>query len=587
MLPSNSVTVAVVKNNLLSIAREMRETMIRTSPATVIYEDLDFASGLVDAKGGLLAEAPGLTAFMGTLPPAVQKCVSTIGEENIHDSDIIMATTPLYTGSHPPEGVIFTPIFFGNRLFAYATDKGHLVDFGGKDPYPTDSTDPFQEGLRIPPVRLFKKGELDSEIKQIIMYNSRAPETVWREIMAQIGAVQVAKQRVKKLLEKYGFETAVDCLRQINDFAEKETLNALAKMPEGSWSGEDYCDDDGVVRGKRIKIKMTFTVRADRLVIDYTGSDEQQKGPMNSPIINTISNSRLMAKLLTAPYTPAHEGSFRPLEVIAPFGSIFNVDSNVAPTMLYGWPSDASIELMFKILAPIFPDRLPTCSGGDLGALLRYGWHPRTRNFWLEASIEGCGQGASKSSDGGNALIIMSEACSRNLPCEVEETRAPVITERYELQQDSGGAGKYRGGLGIRRDWRCLGPGHLISVIERSFAPHWGTDGGKPGSRNFAIVTTENSEVEKYATTKTAEGYELLKAPSVLLSEGDLVSLRLGGGGGWGDPFGRDMEAVGNDVKQGYVSIKSAREDYGVVVDPDDLHVDVNASLRLRRDFRK
>ncbi len=350
-----------------------------------------------------------------------------------------------------------------------------MVDFGGKDPYPTDSTDPFQEGLRIPPVKLFKKGELDAELKQIIMYNSRAPEIVWREIVAQVGAVLIAKQRVTKLLDKYGYETAVECLRQINDFAEKETLNALEKMPKGTWSGEDYCDDDGVVKGKRIKIKMTFTVTADRLTIDYTGSDEQQKGPMNSPIINTISNSRLMTKLLTAPFTPAHEGTFRPLDVIAPYGCIFNVDSNVAPTMLYGWPTDASIELMYKILAPVFPDRLPACSGGDLGALMRYGWYPGTRKFWLEASIEGCGQGASRSSDGGNALIVMSEACSRNLPCEVEETRAPVLTERYELQQDSGGPGKFRGGLGIRRDWRCLGPGNLISVIETKFCSALGS----------------------------------------------------------------------------------------------------------------
>ncbi len=579
---ANSITVSVVKNNLLSISREMRETMIRTSPSTIIYEDLDFACGLVDSQGGLLAEAPGLTAFMGTLPPAVKKCVSTIGEDKIGDEDIVMATTPLYTGSHPPEGVIFAPIFYKNRLFGYATDKGHLVDFGGKDPYPTDSTDPFQEGLRIPPVKLFKKGELDSEIRDIIMYNSRAPDTVWREILAQVGAVLIAKQRVTKLLDKYGYETAMDCLAQINDFAEKETLNALEKMPKGTWSGEDFCDDDGVVKGKRIKMKMTFTISADRLIIDYTGSDEQQKGPMNSPIINTISNSRLMAKLLTAPYTPAHEGTFRPLEVIAPFGCVFNVDSNVAPTMLYGWPTDASFELMYKVLSPVFPDRLPACSGGDLGALMRYGWYPGTRRFWLEASIEGCGQGASQSSDGGNALIVMSEACSRNLPCEVEETRAPVITERYELQQDSGGAGKFRGGLGIRRDWRCLGPANMISVIERSFAPHWGINGGKPGSRNYSIVATKNAGIEKHAVAKTEEGYEILKAPSAPIYAGDLISLRLGGGGGWGDPHEREVNSVRNDVLQGYVSLKSAQEDYGVVINAETMEVDTEATALLR-----
>jgi N-methylhydantoinase B len=176
----------------------------------------------------------------------------------------------------------------------------------------------------------------------------------------------------------------------------------------------------------------------------------------------------------------------------------------------------------------------------------------------------------------------MSEACSRNLPCEVEETRAPVLTERYELQQDSGGPGKFRGGLGIRRDWRCLGSGNLISVIERSFAPHWGVNGGKPGSRNYSIVTTKNVEIEKHAVAKTDEGYEILKAPSAPISEGDLISLRLGGGGGWGDPLERNVDLVRNDVLQGYVSARSAKEDYGVVIDPNTMNVDMEATAKLR-----
>ena len=302
----------------MSTAREMRETILRTSLSTIIYEDFDFACGILDWDGGLLTEASGLTLFMGTLPVAIKKCVETIGIENVTEDDIFFATTPLYTGSHPPEGMVFAPIFHENKLFGYAADKGHLVDFGGKEPYPTDSTDPFQEGLRIPPVKLYPKGKLNQEIKSILMYNSRAPEIIWGEIQAQVGAAITARERVKKLLDKYGFELVSDCVREINNIAERETREALAVMPHGTWTGEDMCDYDGINKNKPIKIKMSFTVEKEGMVIDYTGSDEQQQGPMNVPIISTISGSRLMLKLITAPGTSAHEGSFRPLEVIAP-----------------------------------------------------------------------------------------------------------------------------------------------------------------------------------------------------------------------------------------------------------------------------
>jgi len=579
------VAVSIVRNNLLSTAREMRETIIRTSPATVIYEMLDFACGILDAEAGLLTEASGLTQFVGTLSPSMKKCVEKLGRENLEDGDVILVTAPMYTGSHPPEAIISAPIFYGNKLFGYANSKGHLVDMGGKDPYPTDSTDAFMEGLRLPPVKLFRKGKLNEEIKDTLELNSRAPEIIWGELQAQIGAASVAKQRVTKLLDKYGFEKVTDCVRKMNESAEEETRESLLGMTHGSWSGEDFLDDNGVERGKRVPIKVTCTASDDKFTMDYSGSDAQQKGPTNTPIIQTISVSRLMFKFLTAPHTPAHEGSFKRLEVVAPYGSIFNVDTSIAPTMLYGWATRTAMELMFKILAPVFPDRLSACSSGCLGSLTRYGYTPKGK-FWSQGSIEGIGQGASNRRDGANVLLHMTQACSRNLSCEVEEALAPMLVERYELLQDSGGPGRFRGGLGVRRDWRYLASGKAISLVERSVAPHWGVEGGKPGSRNIAVFTSESPEVAKYAVATTDEGFELIKSPSISINAGDVVSTRVGGGGGWGDPFERDVEAVRRDVVQGYVSLDAARREYGVVLDAATLMVDSESTMLSRGDSR-
>lgn len=581
------ITLSVVRNYLISTAIEMREEILRTSFHPVIYEDRDFACGLLDTDAGTLAEAPGLTFFMGTLSPAVKKCVDeAIGVENLEPEDVIISATPAFTGSHPPDALVFSPIFYEGKLFGYAASKGHMLDLGAKDPYPTDSTNIFEEGLQLPPVKLYKKGELQPEIREIIKWNSRAPDIVWGDIHAEIASHRVAKNRITKLLDKYGFEVVSSCIEQIYDHSEKLTRSALEEMPDGTWSGEDYMDDNGVERGKPVKIMVTITIKGNSITVDFTGSDKEQKGSTNCPIISTISASRMIAKILTTPELPANEGCFRPLKVIAPPGSVFNPGPMV-PTFLYGWPALAAIEVMLKVLAPVFPEKIPTCSGGDLCGVLRYGYHPKTGKFWMEAPIEVIGMGASRLSDGESAMVHIAEACSRNLPVEVEETLDPLLIERYELIQDSGGPGERRGGLGVRRDIRFLAPGALISVIERGRFPHWGANGGMPGARNYVLVKTANSEVEKYAIAKTAEGYEVLKCPSVELAKGDLVSIRTGGGGGYGDPLNRDPEAVRQDVINAYVSVESAERDYGVVIDPHTLEIDIKATERLRKQMRE
>ena len=552
----------------------MRDTIQRTAVSPIIYDNRDFNCGLLDYEAGTLAEAPGLTHFMGSLSPGVKRSLAHLAGQSVEAGDVFAIAMPDFTGAHPPDTVVFAPIFDGAQLVAYAASKAHLIDLGAKDPYPTDSTDAFQEGLRLPPTKLFAGGTLVAPVAEIIRANSRAPETIWGDLMAQIAALTVGRRSIEQLMRKYGPATVSACIQAIYRHSEELTRSAIRAMPAGTWVGTDRMDDNGVEYGKPVKIEVALTVdsEAGELIFDYSGSDPVQKGPTNCPLFTTISISRLMGKALTDPDSPGNEGSFRPFRVIAPQGNMFN-PGTTAPTMLYGWPARAAVETMLKTLAPVFPERVPTCSGGCLVGLMRFGFHAQTGRMWLEGPLEAIGQGASAQGDGETAISHILSACSTNLPVEIEEAMDPTFVERYEIRPDTGGPGRFRGGMGVVRDLRFESEVSIISIIERGVAVHWGAEGGWPGSRNYAVLTS----------SRWGER-EVLKLPATPLAPGDRISIRAGGGGGYGDPLDRDSEAVRVDVRDDYISITAAQVEYGVVFDSLGRGVDqkATASLRLR-----
>lgn len=569
---ADPITLAVIRNYLVATAVDMRDTIQRTSFSPVIYEDRDFACGLLDADGGTLAEAPGLTLFMGTLSPGVQKCMALTPRLVVERGDIFITTLPEYTGSHPADMMIFSPMFQDDRLFGFTSSKAHLIDVGAKDPYPTDSTDAFQEGLRLPPVKLYNRGVLDLQLEAIIKANSRAPDVIWGDIQAQIASFRVGERACSRLLEKYGFDIVNTCIRGIYDHSERLARAAIRAMPGGSWYAEDHCDDNGVERGVPVKVAVRVSVDpvGAEITFDYTESAPQQVGPTNSPYINTLAISRMLGKILTSPAGPANEGSFRPIKVIVPQRSVFNPESR-APTNLYAWPGLTAVETVTKALAPVFPDRFPAQSGGDLCGVFRYGFWPHSGKMWVEANIEGIGQGASSNSDGESAVVHIGEACSRNLPVELEETKNPTVIECYELIQDSAGAGEFRGGLGVRRDYRMEMKGHMISVLERCTAPAAGIFGGGTAQPTQGVL--ESSIYGNLRITKT---------PSQPFAAGDLISVRTGGGGGWGRANVRNICSVLQDVLDGYISIEAARTDYGVVINTSLMTIDETATRAAR-----
>ncbi len=564
------VTMAVVRNNLISIANGMQEIGFRTGVTTFMYEIMDCSFAILDAEAGVIAQSHGMLLFLGSLGPSVKNCLDFIGKENIEPGDVVVSTVPEITGSHTSDAVLFTPVFYKGKIFAYAATKAHWIDLGAKGTYPSDATNIFEEGLRIPPTRLYKKGKLQSEIWEIIKYNSRAPEQVWGDMQAQITGCRFAENHVVELLNKYGFETVDAVIREMYNYSERVTRLALEEIPDGSWTAEDYMDSNGINADKPIFTKVTVTIKGSDIVIDLSGSDPEQQGPMNGLWVTTLSAARAAIKALTNPRLPANEGFNRPVTVIAPTGCVYNAGPNV-PSFLCGNVAQTILELVNRALQKVLPEKIPASSGGDVIGEGFYGMDPQTGNYWGTITPSIIGQGADCASDGDSYVMFPTAGASQNIPSEVLESNFPLFVEKVELVQDSGGAGKQRGGLGSRLHLQLLAPATFYSFIEKGKSPHWGVDGGRPGLRNYALI--ESREQGKL---------EILKTSGVQLREGDRVIVTAGGGGGYGDPLDRDPELVRQDVIDEYISTEHAKMEYGIVLDPKTFEIDTKGTAELR-----
>jgi N-methylhydantoinase B len=546
------ITLAVVRNNLISIAKGMQETAYRTGVTTFMYEIGDCSFAILDAEAGVIAQSHGMLLFLGSLGPSVKNCLDFVGKGKLEPGDVVVSTVPEITGSHTSDAVLFTPIFFENEIFGFAATKAHWIDLGAKGTYPTDAASIFEEGLRIPPTKLFRRGDLQSDIWEIIKWNSRAPEQVWGDMQAQIAGCRFAEAHVAELLRKYGFAAVNAIVGEMYDHSERITRLALESIPDGTWTADDDMDSNGIDLDKPIHTHVSVTIKGSEITIDLSGSDPQQQGPENGLWVTTLSAARAAVKALTNPDLPSNEGFNRPIKVIAPRGCIYNADPGV-PSFLCGNVAETILELVNRALYEVLPDRIPASSGGDVVGNGFFGIDPQTGNYWGTITPSIIGQGADRASDGDSYAMFQAAGASQNIPTEVLESNFPLFVEKVEFVRDSGGAGKHRGGLGSRLQLRLLAPATFYSFIEKGRSPHWGLEGGKEGLRNFALVESKEKGI-----------FEVMKTPGVQLSEGDRVVVTAGGGGGYGNPAERNPEMVLRDVKDGYVSAESAKTDYGV-----------------------
>jgi N-methylhydantoinase B len=417
----------------------------------------------------------------------------------------------------------------------------------------------FQEGIILPGVKVVKKGVLDKELVDIIRHNSRVPDVIVGDMTAQIVACEAGEKRLLALIDNYGKDTLNEAIEAILDHDEKITRQAIAEIPDGEYHAEGWADDNGF-DDKPLKLCLTVKVKGDEITFDTTGSAPQQPSAMNCPYPSTVAFCRLVTKMILEPHTRSSEGHWRPVTVIAPEGSILNPQPPAA-TYLYGWVGTPLGECIFKALAEVLPEKVVARSGGDICASVGHmGIDSKTGKWFLCAIGQTpVGQGASFDRDGGAGLIAYFMSGSEAIPVEIFEERGPVLIERWALRQDSGGPGKFRGGLGIERQIQALADCRVGGLVEETKFPAWGLFGGKSALPNVGILWPGTSKERKYG-----------KISQLPFKKGERHLILTGGGGGWGDPYERDANAVLNDVIRGYISLESARKDYGVVIREED-----------------
>jgi N-methylhydantoinase B len=548
---ADPIMTEVIRHGLNSAANQMKRALIRTAFSPIIYEVLDFAVAIYDREVRLLAQAPSLPLFMGTMNFCIEAAVEAIGGEGeLEPGDIILYNYPYGTGSHPQDAAVVMPIFLRDKqLIGYSTIKGHWLDIGGKEPYSTDTVDVFQEGTIFPGVKLYSRGELVDDIYRMALANSRVPKMVAGDINAEVVGVRTATAAVLRLVEKYGLETFQNSVERMFDHGEQVVRTYFEQLPDGRYVGQGQMDNNGL-DDNPVRFEVAVEVDGSTVRVDFTNSPDAHPGPINCPIASTVSASRIAITMLAGSGESPNEGHFRPIEVIARPGSMFHPVAP-SPCFLYGWPAMQSMEVIYDAVSKAMPTAVPACSGGDICALVWWGVREETGEPWADGSPHPVGQGASVHHDGANSLLHHAEAATRFSPTEVWESKNPWLLEKVELAPDSGGAGSHRGGLGVDFFFQAREEMYVTAAVERTKTAPWGLEGGLAARPNGAAMRLPDGSRRYFG-----------KATRLKVPKGATIELYDGGGGGYGDPAERDPEAVHDDIREGYFTEEFSRRNY-------------------------
>ncbi|MEM2872241.1 MAG: hydantoinase B/oxoprolinase family protein [Candidatus Caldarchaeum sp.] len=551
----DAFTLEVVKNSLIAVAEEEFIAFGRTSKSPVIYEVLDYAVAITNNKGELVAQANGVPGFLGVLDLAVKDCIAKYGLNGFSDGDIIITNIPYSHGTHLNDVTLISPVLYDGEVVAFSVNKGHWSEVGGMrfGSWTTDSTEIYQEGLQFPLLKLFKAGEPDRDLFELIRTNVRTPDMTLGDMEAQAAALRLGSRRIAQLCEKYGSSTITKAMEAIIKEGEERAYLELLRLPHGTFEAEDYIDDDGL-SDNPVYVKARVTVSDDSFTVDYTGSSPQAKGPINSPYSMTVAAAKVMFKAITDPQSPANEGAFRPVKVIAPEGSVFH-PKPPAPVATFWEAGSFAAELIWKALAPHVPDKLTAGHFLSVCATIMGGVDDRTGNPFAIVEPQPGGWGAGYNKDGESGMVCSLDGETYIMSNEVIEVRYPIRVEQYSLNlRDKPGAGKFRGGHGIIKDYRVVNSHAIFTAsFGRSKFPPWGMSGGGRGTPNYFIIYRRG-----------ARPLKTRKAAAVRLQRGDLVRLVTGGGGGYGNPRERDRQLVLEDVRNGYITPREALSTYGV-----------------------
>ena len=549
----------VVKNALYAAAEEMKIVLAKTAYSPLLKVAGDYSCGIFDRAGNMVAQGPDLPIHLGSMPDAVRAVVRAFPE--VLPGDVFIHNDPYQGGSHLPDVNVVAPAFLDDRLLGFGCVRAHWPDIGSATPGSYGAvTEIYGEGLRLPPVRLYREGKPEPGIEAIIFANVRTPSERMGDLRAQVAACWRAGQRMAALARKYGADELLGIMDEVLDYSETMMRAALAALPDGEASFEDILDGDGVLapgatEDETFRIKLRITKRGDAITADFAGSDPQVPGPMNAPLTVTASGVFCALKMIADPHSliPPNSGCWRPVRVLAPEGSVVNARLPAPVVYANHEISHRVAEMVMAAMARITPSTVMAGSQGTSAIMTFGGVDYRTGERYVSyESVKG-GFGARPIKDGINGVASTVTNMS-NTPIEMIEMSFPVRVEEYALLPDSGGAGTWRGGLGVRRVWRVLEQGsHAAVCCERTVTPPFGLAGGLAGAPARLMLELPDGSSRK-----------LVSKGGFIAPAGSRVVMEAPGSGGYGLPCERNRAQIAEDVRDGYVTEAAARRDYGV-----------------------
>ena len=540
-IDTDPITVEVIRNSFSSIAAQMNHNLARSAYTPIIYEMKDCSVALFDRYAQLVGQSSGLPVFLGTLGPAVEAVIESFGINDMRSGDIYLLNDSYIVGSHLNDVSVLSPIFLEDDLIGFGATKAHWMDIGAMNPSAaTNSTEIYQEGYRLGPTRVFRSGEPDRNVVDFLTRNSRLPKAIWGDLQAQIAACHTGEREMRKLYRRFGVETIDSASKQIFSQSEIAERAAVSRLPDGQWTAQGALDSWGP-GGEPVPVVTTVTISGDEMHVDLTGSSGQTPGCLNCGLQQTIAGVRLAYKFVIEPTQTITAGSFRNLKITVPDRSVFDAREPAA-CQYYYTHIGLMIDLFLKALSNAAPETVIAGQPGDAMNIMFTGKHPVSKELFVSGEATGIGWGAFDGGDGANGMITYGGGDLKNFPVEVMEYRFPIRIHEYALRPDSGGIGRWRGGLGLIRRYETLTDTRLSTWFERTQTPGRGLLKGGNGKPADVIV----NEGKK---TWTA-----LKCGNIPIPKGTMITVSTGGGGGFGAPDKRSQQDIEEDLLQGYTS---------------------------------
>ena len=553
-IPVDPITVEIISGKLLATVDEMGIVLAKTSMSPIVYEVLDFACGICTPSGDLVAQSNGITLFTGTFARQT-RAIMTRFASDMAAGDMFIINDPFSGGTHPNDFAIVRPVFVGQLLIALAINVAHWLDVGGAVPgsLPVDAKSIFEEGIRIPGVRLARNDVLIDDIVRIIEENVRMPELAMGDLRAQVAALRIADRNLHGMAEKYGAQTLLSTFDNIIGSSAAQSRAFIAALPDGEYIASDTIDGDGVSE-EPIPVQVKVTISGETITADFTGSAPAAHGPINCARGALESAVKTVFKALVGPHEPSNEGWFAPLNVVVPDGTVFSAQKP-SPT---GWYYEGSVhasELLWQALAPLKPEKFSAGSYTSLAVLYLTGYDENGELF-VHVEPQHGGWGATPSRDGAGGLIALTDGDTYNHSVELLEAKFPLRVNKYCFNTGGGvGAGRNRGGYGLVREYEILSRDvSIYCCLSRNVTRPWGMDGGEPGSCNAVEVETAGKENVQ----------RLHHHPGLAVRRGDRVRVVTGGGAGWGKADDRKTEHVLNDIADGLITAQEAERNYRI-----------------------